>query len=491
MALKEGAARREESPLRLQGKLAAVLVAGFALGRTGAIYESTTLILDSFELLAATKLVKAGVFAALALLFFYDGRNSEENKDRTGTLLTMALAAFAVYGVIFLSGNLVGVTSFGFQILGLVMAGTSEAISVYLYAAAMVRINRGPELMLLGFAATNATSVVLSTLSPAPNAYLLFAFQVVGLLALAFAMRHLEPASDAMPMAEAGHLPGKTGNAGLFAFVAACLLVNAVAGFYISIPSVGGSSLSGAEKSITGVLLFLGDLAVYAVFRLCPELSLRLEFLFLPLALCLAGLLLMPLSGEAVGTRIGIVVVRVGRDLFEVCSWVWALNLVKRDPRGRPLLCLVMAVSSFYFGALMAKGLEGVIAASELAFARVNVAVAAILALCVALIGTACHGGNVESAKADGQDRADDDMEARLADFDRRVVAMARELSLDERESSVLVDTIHGFSGEAIGGRLGYSRDAVKFSLAKIYAKAGVSNKQELVEKIEAWEPRE
>ena len=491
MALKEGAARREESPLRLQGKLAAVLVAGFALGRTGAIYESTTLILDSFELLAATKLVKAGVFAALALLFFYDGRNSEQNKDRTGTLLTMALAAFAVYGVIFLSGNLVGVTSFGFQILGLVMAGTSEAISVYLYAAAMVRINRGPELMLLGFAATNATSVVLSTLSPAPNAYLLLAFQVVGLLALAFAMRHPEPVSDAMPMAEAGRLPGKMGSTGLFAFVAACLLVNAVAGFYISIPSVGGSSLSGAEKSITGVLLFLGDLAVYAVFRLCPELSLRLEFLFLPLALCLAGLLLMPLSGEAVGTRIGIVVVRVGRDLFEVCSWVWALNLVKRDPRGRPLLCLVMAVSSFYFGALMAKGLEGVIAASELAFARVNVAVAAILALCVALIGTACHGGNVESAKADGQDRADDDMEARLADFDRRVVAMARELSLDERESSVLVDTIHGFSGEAIGGRLGYSRDAVKFSLAKIYAKAGVSNKQELVEKIEAWEPRE
>ena len=491
MALKEGAARREESPLRLQGKLAAVLVAGFALGRTGAIYESTTLILDSFELLAATKLVKAGVFAALALLFFYDGRNSEQNKDRTGTLLAMALAAFAVYGVIFLSGNLVGVTSFGFQILGLVMAGTSEAISVYLYAAAMVRINRGPELMLLGFAATNATSVVLSTLSPAPNACLLLAFQVVGLLALAFAMRHLEPVSDAMPMAEAGRLPGKTGSTGLFAFVAACLLVNAVAGFYISIPSVGGSSLSGAEKSITGVLLFLGDLAVYAVFRLCPELSLRLEFLFLPLALCLAGLLLMPLSGEAVGTRIGIVVVRVGRDLFEVCSWVWALNLVKRDPRGRPLLCLVMAVSSFYFGALMAKGLEGVIAASELAFARVNVAVAAILALCVALIGTACHGGNVESAKADGQDRADDDMEARLADFDRRVVAMARELSLDERESSVLVDTIHGFSGEAIGGRLGYSRDAVKFSLAKIYAKAGVSNKQELVEKIEAWEPRE
>lgn len=492
MALKEGVARREESPLRLQGKLAAVLVAGFALGRTGAIYESTTLILDSFELLAATKLVKAGVFAALALLFFYDGRNSEQNKDRTGTLLTMALAAFAVYGVIFLSGNLVGVTSFGFQILGLVMAGTSEAISVYLYAAAMVRMNRGPELMLLGFAATNATSVVLSTLSPVPNAYLLLAFQVVGLLALALAMRHLEPASDAMPMAEAGRLPGKTGSTGLFAFVAACLLVNAVAGFYISIPSVGGSSLSAAEKSITGVLLFLGDLAVYAVFRLCPELSLRLEFLILPLALCLAGLLLMPLSGEAVGTRIGIVVVRVGRDLFEVCSWVWALNLVKRDPgRGRPLLCLVMAVSSFYFGALMAKGLEGVIAASELAFARVNVAVAAILALCVALIGTACHGGNVESAKADGQDRADDDMGARLADFDRRVVAMARELSLDERESSVLVDTIHGFSGEAIGGRLGYSRDAVKFSLAKIYAKAGVSNKQELVEKIETWEPRE
>ena len=492
MALKEGIVAHRKNPLCLQGKLAAVLVAGFALGRTGAIYESTTLILDSFELLAATKLVKAGIFIALALLFFYDDRNGERNKDRTGTLLAMALVAFAVYGVIFLSGNLVGVTSFGFQILGLVMAGASEAIGIYLYAAMMARLNRGPELMLLGFAATNAINVVLSTLSPAPNAYLLLVFQVVGLLAIAFTMRHLEPVSGDMPMVAAGRLPGETGTVRLLAFVGACLFVNAVAGFYVSIPSVGGTSLSAAEKSIAGVLLFLGDLAVYAVFRLCPGLSLRLEFLFLPLALCLVGLLLMPLSGEVVGTRIGIVVVRVGRDLFEVCSWVWALNLVRRDPgRGRPLLCLVMAVSSFYFGALIAKGLEGVIAASELAFARVNVAVAAILALCVALVGAACQDKGAGNAGADGQNCAGDDMGARLADFDRRVVAMARELSLNERESAVLVDVIHGFSGEAIGARLGYSRDAVKFSLAKIYAKAGVSNKQELVEKIETWEPRE
>ncbi len=492
MAMKEDIAAHGENPFCLQGGLAAVLVAGFALGRTGAIYESTTLILDSFELLAATKLVKAGVFVALALLFFYGGKSEGRSKDRTGTLLVMTLVAFAVYGAIFLSGNLAGVTSFGFQILGLVMEGASEAIGIYLYATMMAQMNRGPELMLLGFAATNGISAVLSTLSPVPNAYLLLAFQVVGLLALAFTMRYLEPASGAMPMAAAGRLPGETESAGLFAFVAACLFVNAVAGFYISIPSVGGTPLSGAEKSIIGVLLFLGDLAVYAVFRLCPDLSLRLEFLFLPLALCLAGLLLMPLSGEAVGTRIGIVVVRVGRDLFEVCSWVWALNLVRRDPgRGRPLLCLVMAVSSFYFGALIAKGVEGAIATSELAFARVNVAVAAILALCVALIGAACQGKGTGNTKAGGQNCADDGMGARLADFDRHVIAMARELSLDERESAVLVDAIHGFSGEAIGARLGYSRDAVKFSLAKIYAKAGVSNKQELVEKIETWELRE
>ena len=253
MAMKEDIAAHRENPFCLQGGLAAVLVAGFALGRTGAIYESTTLILDSFELLAATKLVKAGVFVALALLFFYGGKSEGRSKDRTGTLLVMTLVAFAVYGAIFLSGNLAGVTSFGFQILGLVMEGASEAIGIYLYAAMMAQMNPGPELMLLGFAATNGISAVLSTLLPVPNAYLLLAFQIVGLLALAFTMRYLEPASGAMPMAAVGRLPGETESAGLFAFVAACLFVNAVAGFYISIPSVGGTPLSGAEKSIIGV----------------------------------------------------------------------------------------------------------------------------------------------------------------------------------------------------------------------------------------------
>ena len=503
MPLRQDALTHKGSPLCSRGVLTAILIAGFALARTGAIYESTTLIFDSFALLAATKLVKAAVFVALALLFFWDVKSGECHEDRTRKLFPLAVVTLVVYCAVFFSGDIAGVTSFGFQILGLVMAGVSEALTVYLYAALMIRMPRGPELMLLGFAGTNAMGAILSTLSATSNAYLLLAFRVAGILVPAFALYCLKPSAADEPASVTArtvgnHPTGGTLSGRLATFVLACLFVNAVAGFYISIPSVGGVLLGGAEKSIIGILLLLADLAVYAAFFLYPGLSQRLECLYIPLALCLAGLLLMPLSSDAVGTRIGIATVRVGRDLFEVYSWVWTMHLVRRNPSvGRPLLCLVLAVSSFYFGAPFAKLLEESIAASELVFTRANVAIAIILALCVALIGIACRskdgeraGGPEKSAAAVTNLSADDEVTAKLTDFDRRVVAMVHDLALDERETAVLIDTVHGFSGEAIGTRLGYSRDAVKFSLAKIYAKAGVSNKQELVEAIESWEPR-
>lgn len=332
MLMRNSALAHDGSTARSRGALAAMLVAGFSLARTGAIYESTTLIFDSFALLAATKLVKATVFAALALLFFWDGRSGEpgvRREDRTVSLLSLAVATLVVYCVVFFSGSIAGVTSFGFQILGLVMAGVSEALTIYLYAALMVRTTRGPELMLLGFAGTNAMGALLSTLSATSNAYLLLAFRVVGLLIPAFAARRLKAPSADDPSAgtvrpvdgigSIGYI-GNVGNVGnigdrpvetalggrLAAFVLACLFVNAVAGFYVSIPSVGGVSLGGAEKSVIGILLMLADLAVYAAFSLYPGLSHRLECLYAPLALYLAGLLLMPLSSDAVGTRVGI-----------------------------------------------------------------------------------------------------------------------------------------------------------------------------------------
>lgn len=458
------------------------------------------------------------MFAALALFFHLDAIGGTEpqvsRQGRPGRiLLDVAWATFIVYCAVVLSSDLMGMTSFGFQLLGLVFAGVSEALGIYLYAVAMVSLPMGPLLMLLGFASTNAVNALLATVTETASTYLLIAFRAVSLFVAAIAMARLSegrcitqegrpgesPASDTM--AERLPMPGRGQRAAL---VVACLLVNAVSGFYVSIPSAGGTALDGAEKSIMGTLLFLVDVAAFGVFVLRPGLSQRPACLYAPLALCLLGLLFMPLYAQPAGTLVGIVMVRVGRDLFEVLSWVYAMYILMNHPaKGRPLLCLVLAVSSFYFGAPFAKLLEGPIAASELFFSEVNVAVSLVLATCLPLVGSLRRTGDdptrplgyvgysfekQERGTLTSRHHANDDLVGQLAGYDARIADFIGALKLDERETSVLVDTLHGFTGEAVGERLGYSRDAVKSTLARIYAKAGVSSKQELAEAIESWE---
>lgn len=52
---------------------------------------------------------------------------------------------------------------------------------------------------------------------------------------------------------------------------------------------------------------------------------------------------------------------------------------------------------------------------------------------------------------------------------------------LSERERDVLLETLHGYTVDAVGEKLGLSRETVKTYLSRIYSRAGVGGRQELL----------
>lgn len=76
------------------------------------------------------------------------------------------------------------------------------------------------------------------------------------------------------------------------------------------------------------------------------------------------------------------------------------------------------------------------------------------------------------------------DPEARASDV--RAEAFCERLQLSQRECEVLVETLHGHNRASVAEKLGLSPDTVKHYLSRIYLKAGVSSKQELVSLVES-----
>lgn len=69
--------------------------------------------------------------------------------------------------------------------------------------------------------------------------------------------------------------------------------------------------------------------------------------------------------------------------------------------------------------------------------------------------------------------------------FTDKLEAFCATFGFSAREKEVLMETIHGYSMENIGKKLFISRETVKTHLRRMYAKAGVSSKQELVSLID------
>ena len=70
---------------------------------------------------------------------------------------------------------------------------------------------------------------------------------------------------------------------------------------------------------------------------------------------------------------------------------------------------------------------------------------------------------------------------ARGIEFHRRFGRFCETYGLSERERDVLLETLHGYTVDAVGERLGVSRETVKTYLSRIYGRAGVGGRQELL----------
>jgi DNA-binding CsgD family transcriptional regulator/uncharacterized protein (UPF0333 family) len=101
------------------------------------------------------------------------------------------------------------------------------------------------------------------------------------------------------------------------------------------------------------------------------------------------------------------------------------------------------------------------------------------------------QGSDVTVRQKAGLSRAGDSDETKpmLVDpFVVRLYAFERDFGLSERECDVLTESIHGYSMENIGKKLFLSRETVKTYLSRIYAKAGVGGKQELITFIDHYD---
>ena len=241
---------------------------------------------------------------------------------------------------------------------------------------------------------------------------------------------------------------------------------------------------------MTQAVLVLSETLLAALLVWQPNLVRHSLFLVPSLGWCLLALLLLPLDWPSAAVNLGIVAVYTGRNVFELCSWACALAFVRaRGREGLPALGLVLAVSTLYVGTALALPLRDAIASSREAFLYAGIVAAVVLAACLCILFSSHRPQGSASLKEplpSGSEAA-----RTLAQFDARLLALIDTLQLSERETAILVDAVHGYSADAIGERLGYSRDAVKFSMTKIYARAGVAGRQELLRSLEVQSAEE
>lgn len=92
--------------------------------------------------------------------------------------------------------------------------------------------------------------------------------------------------------------------------------------------------------------------------------------------------------------------------------------------------------------------------------------------------GYDCVGGAVSSERETRGGCVEDP-------FFAKVRILSESASLTERERAILIETSHGFSAEKIACKMSCSPETVRTHLKSIYGKAGVTNKQDLLDLID------
>ena len=292
-----------------------------------------------------------------------------------------------------------------------------------------------------------------------------------------------EPAGQ--PAEEAGTFPRNTLDWSLL--IIAGFIFSTLFGIIAQTNSAPGSSFGLYDVS-TGIVLVMIDilLVVFTVFAgETVTFATALLIMFLMYA---TGLVMYPHAATGSGLVAG-ALIRGGFDCSNILLWtIIARKSFERPQRTFYYFGIFRGISTVYIGralgsVLLAQNAPETIMSSIPTIGLWVIAVFAIIAFYLT------SQGNVSPSSAEAFKRVltsvGEEPTPPVDEFHARIDAFATRLALSEREKDVLTETLHGQSRAGVAKKLYLSPDTVKYHLSRIYLKAGVNSRQELVALVE------
>lgn len=226
------------------------------------------------------------------------------------------------------------------------------------------------------------------------------------------------------------------------------------------------------------------------------------EILAFSIPLFATGCLLLPLLAST-APQVGGMLVKCGYTLYQVTFWMLLTRKAHEDPR-HTYLYFGVFYGLFELATLLARA--AVYAwTCTLGFTGYSVWLLGLVALwLIGMYGllfflvsrrseaAARRPGTIgtRASLGAGEETADAESAAPAMLVDAlglKLDAFCTDFNLTPREREVLAESIHGFSMEEAGRRLCITKDTVKTHLQRVYRKAGVAGKKELIAAIEAY----
>lgn len=210
------------------------------------------------------------------------------------------------------------------------------------------------------------------------------------------------------------------------------------------------------------------------------------DALFTVTVLCVLAGSLVALLSFGQDTTLANVLLRVGRDVFNMLVWLVVYSIGRRNVFALIPLLASMRVSASLGVTLGASGghlANDLIAKNPFA---AQCFVAAFVFLFVAFLWVGFRDFSF-GRLIEGVQKVEERDVARMSDFiDERCAELAAAYGLTARESEILGQLARGRDGKFIAGEYVLSYNTVKTHIKHIYQKAGVHSRQELLDAVEA-----
>ena len=446
-----------------------------------------------------SRFVGVAAYAVIAYLF------RDHLPSMRATLRMIALFA----GLYFLSMLLVAITETGelryvIQYASAVLYGIASALFFLLYAHAFSAHGAKKSALLFAVAqlVTNSFMVLFGFLGATALLVTRLAFLVVGPVCLIVSIRMLmrDGRGLAYPLQYEAPAPAAGDSAGeeepperrvfphntrdWVVLIAAGFVFSTLFGIIAQVSSAPGTAF-GLYDVGTGIVLVLIDFLLVVLMYYVGETYTFAMAILITFLMSATGLLFFPYSQDS-GVLAG-ALVRGGFD----CSTVLLWGLIARRAADGPqrtffYFGLYRAIATVYIGrAIGSLLLTGIPAANLLAsIPAVGLWVLGVFAVVTFFLTS--HGAvSPSSAEAFQLVLPASEAVAPQDEFSARIDAFATRLALSDREKEVLTETLHGQSRAGVAQKLFLSPDTVKYHLSRIYQKAGVSSRQELVAMVE------